>query len=202
MRAVPRRALDRDVERIRGRLARAGASADGAGRERRPVVKAEDDVRLAVREHVVVEHRLGTPQRLLRRLEDEHHAAGQRRAHLRHHACNAAHDRRVRVVAARVHLARDLRRVVEARGLAHRQRVHVGANRHRRPGLAAFEHGHDAGAADACTERNAARGEERLHALRGLALLERELGVRVDGAAQCDHVVHPAVGGSVDHGQD
>ena len=117
---------------------------------------------------------------------------------LRQDRRDGEHDRGVRVVAARVHLARDLRRVRQAVRLAHRQRVHVGANRDRGSRLAAFEQGNDAGPAHVGAKRNAARGQKFLHALRGLVLLERELRMRVDLAPQRDHVVHPALGGCVD----
>jgi hypothetical protein len=75
-----------------------------------------------------------------------------------------------------VHLPRDLRRERQPGRLAHRQRVHVGADRDGRARLAAFEHGDDAGAANAGAEWNGELGQEFLHALRRLVLLERKLG--------------------------
>jgi len=53
----------------------------------------------------------------------------------------------VQVVAARVHDPVDGARVLEARLLLDRQRVHVGAQHHRRS-VAVAEHADDAGAAD------------------------------------------------------
>jgi hypothetical protein len=71
------------------------------------------------------------------------------RAHVRQHARDAAHDRGVRVVPARVHLAGDLRRDTAA--LPARPSAARPCRRESRPSarLAAFEHGHDARAADA-----------------------------------------------------
>ena len=122
-----------------------------------------------------------------RGLEDEHHAARQMLALLGQHRGDAQRDRRVRVVPARVHLARNLRCERQSGRLAHRQRVHVGADRDGRSRLAAFEHRDDAGAADAGAARNGELRQEFLHALRRLVFLERKFGVRVDRAPQREH---------------
>ena len=88
------------------------------------------------------------------------------------------------VVPAGVHLSRQLRRERQPGLLVDRQRVHVGADADGLAGLRAFDHGDHAGLADAAAELDAQLPEEGGHRLRGLMLLERELGVLVQLAPQ------------------
>src|SRR5207237_1956986 len=89
---------------------------------------------------------------------------------------------------AAVHLPRDLRRERQPRLLVDRQRVHVGADADRRPGLAAIDQRDDAGLANGLTKRNAELLEKARDCLGGLVLLERELRVFMQLATQRDQL--------------
>jgi hypothetical protein len=65
-----------------------------------------------------------------------------------------------------------------------RQRIHVGSNADGAARARALEQRHDAGSADAGLERNLKPAEECADSFRRLVLLERQLGVLVQGFAQ------------------
>ncbi len=189
--------LHRDIECVRRCHDRSRMPPDRAGGELRPVVKAQDGIRLVGIERTGFQHRTRTAQRFLARLEDEHHAPRQLGARIREHRGNAERDRRVRVVPASVHLAGNLRCERQPGRFVHGQCVHVGANRDGRSRLRALEHRNDPRSAHAGPAGDAQPAQEFLHALRGLVLLERKLRMLVDPAPQRDQVAHPAIRGWV-----
>jgi hypothetical protein len=111
---------------------------------------------------------------LLGRLKDEIHGAVEI-ALLRERGGRAEQHRRVAVVAARVHLALDFRRVRDAGLLVDVQRIEVGAQADRAASAPAFQHADDAGAGESRVhfepERAQLVGDERA----GRLLLERRL---------------------------
>ena len=212
-RAMRLPALHHDVEAVGGGHRRAAAHAELAGAEGREHVQAEHGVRLEVLEDALRQHHLraallAVRRTFLGRLEHEQHLAGQLVAH-RHQRLGHAHqDAGVGVVAAGVHHADGfavegrggLRREGQAGGLGHRQRVHVGAQRDARAGLAALEHGGDAGGGDAGLRFQAKCAQVPGHQRRGARLAVAELGVLVDVAAPVDHLGLQALRGLGDFG--
>jgi hypothetical protein len=78
-------------------------------------------------QHTFGDHRLGAARTLLARLEHEDDIAGQLVPYLGQQPGRADQDRDVQVVAAGVHGAGDLGRVLDLGELGDRQRVHVAA---------------------------------------------------------------------------
>ena len=140
------------------------------------------------REESVHEHGARAAHGFLRVLADEHRRAGPAVLQRRHHARRADETGDVRVVRAGVHdrvfapgdiLADHGARVGQAGFLLDRERIHVGADEHRRAG-AVFHHAHDAEAADLLGDF-AADGAQFLGDDPGGAHLgERELRVQVE----------------------
>ena len=172
--------------------------AHGAQGKLRPIVKTENGIGLEIVECARFQHRARAGERFLGGLKDEHHAAGEFVALLGQHGGDAKRDRHMRVVPAGVHLAGNLRRERQTGRFAHRQRVHVGADRDGRSRLAAFQHGDDAGPANARAAGDCQPREELLHAFRGFVFVERKLRVLMDLAPQRDQFVGPAVGRRLD----
>ena len=117
-------------------------------------------------------------------------------AHLGQHGRDAEHDRRMRVVPAR---SASCPAIFDANGRPagslDRQRVHVGADRDRRPGLAAFEHARRCPVLPMPVRHGMpSRGRNACTRCRGFVLLERELRMLVDRAPQRDQLVGPAIG--------
>jgi hypothetical protein len=144
-------------------------------------------------EQPVLDHRAAAGVALLARLEDQRHRAVER-ARLGEVARRGQQHRRVAVVPAAVHAAVVARAVRERVVLLHRQRVHVGAETHRASarGRAAAHDGHDAGLAHAGVVLDVERGQPLGHHVRGAVLLEAELGMRVQVAADRHEIVLPA----------
>ena len=161
-RAVALLAVHDDVERIRARHRAARTHGDFADVEEAHDVHAEHRVRLEILEHAVLDHQrrtafLAVRRAFLGRLEYEHDLAVEIVLHFRQCLGDAEHHRRVRIVAARVHHADGLAVVfalhcrIERKVdfLGDRQRIHVGADRELRAGLAALQDAGDAGVRDA-----------------------------------------------------
>ena len=88
------------------------------------------------------------------------------------------------VVAAGVHLPRQLGRERQAGLLVDRQRVHVGADADRAAGPRALQHRDHAGLPDAGFHGQSELLEEVRYGFRRLMLLERELGMLMEALAQ------------------
>src|SRR5260370_583657 len=97
-------------------------------------------------------------------------------------------------VAVGGHSPRCLRGERQAGRLEERRRVHAGADADGGSGFAALNHRHDTGLADAALEFNTDLRQERGDSLRRLMLLERELRMLVQLAAQR----HELLGSSLD----
>ena len=93
------------------------------------------------------------------------------------------------VVAAAVHPAGVLRDVLEGVELVHREGVHVGTKADRPVALPAPEGPDHPGHAKSAPDRDAPCGQALRHHLRGSVLLEGELGVAVQIAADPGHLV-------------
>jgi len=98
----------------------------------------------------------------------------------------------VQVVAARVHDPVDGARVLEARLLLDRQRVHVGAQHHRRS-VAVAEHADDAGAADPGRHLEPGGLQPARCDAGGAFLLHRQLRVSVEVLVEVLDVLHDLV---------
>jgi len=151
-------------------------------------VLAEHHVRYAdLAQQPVVQHRPRARADLFGGLEDRDHralpviaACGERRD-------GAAQPGHVHVVPARVHHVRALATrvgrhhvagVVQPRLLAHRQRVHVGAQQHRRA-VPIAQHARHAGPADPGADREPGRVQPLRGDPRRPVLGERQLGMSV-----------------------
>ena len=120
-------------------------------------VQPEDRIDLRILEHALLDHQLRAAllaggRAFFGGLKDQLDRAGQLVLELREDRGRPEQDRHVVVVAARVHDADFLAVPLRLRGglerqidlLGHRQRVHVRAQRHDRPRLAAAQHRDDA----------------------------------------------------------
>jgi hypothetical protein len=145
-------------------------------------------------EQSLLEHHTRAVIALFARLEHEQHRAGERGLPAREQTGGADQHRDVRVVTARVHGAVDLGRERQAGILAHRQRVHVGAEQERGSRPPAGEPADDRGRARPRAEVEAETVQRLedggLRARQG----ETDLGMTVDAAPQLDGVVQHALG--------
>jgi hypothetical protein len=115
-------------------------------------------------------------------------------AHRREHFRDAHEDRGVRVVAAAcitphccpLHSVFTLLGERDVHFFGDRQRIHVGAQRHHGPGLAALEQPDDAGVGDLVLHLDAERAQVVGDDLRGAELAVAELRVLVEVAAPGD----------------
>ena len=103
-------------------------------------------------------------------------------------ARGAQQHRGVAVMAAGMHLSRHRRGMSEVVALVDGKRVHVGAERDRAAGPAAFERADDFGAGEAAMDRQAEPFELMRDEGGGVVLLERGLGICMDAAAPRHHV--------------
>ncbi len=193
MRAVAAAPVDRDLDAVRRRHRRAGRDADAPRRQAGPVVERVHLLGREALEQPVLDHRLGAGVALLSRLEDEIGGAVEI-ARLVQVARGGEQHRRVPVVAAAMHPPVVTRLVREVVFLLHRQRVHVRAQADgaaARVGPAAND-GNDAGPADPRVVLDAECREPLADDLRGPVLLEAELRVHVQVAAQCRELGVPA----------
>ena len=124
--AVRADALHHDLEDVVGGHHRARAHGEVADRDARPVVHAVDALDRELLEQPLLDHHPAAALVLLGRLEDEIDRAVEVPG-LGQVLGGAQQHHGVAVMAAGVHLAGDRRLVVEAVGLVHVERVHVGA---------------------------------------------------------------------------
>ena len=189
-----------------------GPVAEHAERQPRGDVQAEHRLRHRLLERALGDHHLRAAllalgRQLLGRLEDELDRAAQLAAQPGEHLGHAHQDGDVGVVAAGVHdadrlavpLRLHLRGEREVDLLGHRQRVHVGAQRHHRAGQRALQQADHAGVGDAGAHLVEA---EPLQVLGddagGAELAVAELGVGMDVASPGDHPALDLLGGGVD----
>jgi hypothetical protein len=97
----------------------------------------------AGQEQPFVDHRLRSAGALLRGLEHEDDRPRQLIAYAGEQVSGAGQEGDVHVVAAGVHDAVDLRRVVQPGQLLHGQRIHIAPQQHGRSGPAAAQDGDD-----------------------------------------------------------
>ena len=176
-------AADRDLELVRTGEDRARPHADLPDRHARPVVRAEDGLHREFLEQAFLDHLACTAAALFSRLEDQIDRAvevalarqvlGRRQQH-----------GGVAVVAAGVHLAGVLAGVGEPVAFCHRQRVHVRAQAHGAIRSAVLDDAHHARRAQAAVHRDAPVGQRLRDQVAGALLLEAQLWVGVDVAAQ------------------
>ena len=181
-RPVAALAFDRDRDLIGRRHHRALAEAEGADRRAGPVVHAVDLLDAELIHQSVVDHRHRARAALLGGLEDDDGVAGEV-AGLRKALRRAEQHRGMPVVAASVHLARDLGAIGEVGLLFDRQRVHIRAepDRTRTRSLGAVDDADHAGAADRRFDLVAAEGAKPLSdKLGGLLDVVHEFGVLMD----------------------
>ena len=149
--------------------------------------------------HAFVHHLLAAAAAFLGRLEDDRDGAGEVAGFGEIFRRTEKH-RGVAVMAAGVHLARNRRRIRLVRGLDYRQRVHVGAQAHRRAGAEpALDDADDAGPGEAGRHLVAAEIlQPRSHEIGRLVKVEAEFRRPVDMTAPAgDLVLH--FGGSVQY---
>jgi hypothetical protein len=126
-------------------------------------------------------------------LEDEHRGAIET-ARLGEIACGAEQHRGVPVVPAAVETIRDRRAIGQVRGLIHGQRIHVGAKSDPPRALAAsFEESDDAGLARPLMDLDAPGAELLGHESTGADLLEADLRMGMEMAADRREVGGKAV---------
>jgi hypothetical protein len=172
-----------DPDRVRRRVRGPEHHAGPARRQPRIDVQRVDRLDRRPLQRAVIDHprRAGTP--LLGRLEQQLHMA-PRRPVSRQERGGAQQHRRVAIVPTQVSDARDARDVRRGRLLHDRQRVHVGAQGHRRTVLAAADEAGQPGAARHGRRGLQADGEETLaNEGGGLPLGVAQLRVHLEVAA-------------------
>ena len=185
LRRMAAAAAQHDVEAVGRRHDRAGPRLRLAERQVGPVVQRIDAVAGEAIEQAVLDHGARAALAFLGRLEDEVHRAVEA-PRARQLARSADQHAGVAVVAAAVVNALRAAGMGGAPELDHRQRVHVGAQADAARAAAAAQRADHAGAAQAFMDLEAEQPQRlRRHAGRA-PLLERELGMRVQVAAQRD----------------
>ena len=193
-RAMRALALDADVPGSTAGHHRAGADGELARLQARPVVHAEDGIAGELVEQPVGQHGVGATQPFLGRLEDEMHRAVEilRRGEI---ARRPQQHGGVAVMAAAMHLAVELGGVRQAVGLLHRQAVHVGAQPDGFMRVADAQRTDHAGLADAARHLAAPALQLLGDDVAGALLLETQLGMHVDVAADRGQFV--VIGGNL-----
>ena len=182
-------AAERRVEEARRRHNSSAAPRHHARRDPRPDVQPIHpfDPRRRL-EHALAHHHHPAGAALLGRLEDELHRPVERRLARLEHFRRREQHRRVRVVAARVHLPGRLALEVALHVLVDRQRVHVGAQRDARR-LAAAERRDDPLPRHRPLVRDLELVERGAHERRRLVELVQQLGRRVELAPHADRPI-------------
>ena len=175
-------ARDRDVEERATRRLRPLADGKRSDRLAGPVVQGEHLVAGKPVEQPVLQHGERAADALLARLEDEMHGAleGGRGGEI---PGSAQQHGGVAVVAAGVHQPRLAAAIRQVGLLLHRQAVHVGAQADRLAARAALQHADHAGLADAPVHLDAPLGELGRDDLRRAVLLQPDLRVGMQVAA-------------------
>ena len=171
-----------DLEDVEGAHERPGARRDRAERQQRPVVHPVDRAHRKSLEQPLLDHHPAAALVLLGGLEDEVDGAAEIRLP-REHGRRAQQHRRVAVVAAGVHLARDRRCVRDAGLLVDVQCVEIGAQADRVAAGSAAQHADHAGAGKPRVHFEPERAELVGDEGGGRRLLERGLRVGVDVVA-------------------
>ena len=182
-RAVRALAADGDLEFIARCEHRARPQSELAHRHARPVVRAEDGLHRELIEQTVLHHLARTAAAFFGWLEHQVDGAIEG-AVLRQVLGSRQQHRGVAVVSARVHLAGMGAGMREAVHFGHRQCIDVGAQAHRPFGSAVLDDADDAGLAHAAVDRDAPVGQRLGDEVRGALLLEAQLRVGMDVAAQ------------------
>jgi hypothetical protein len=184
---VPALAVQHDPQCVGAGERGAGPEAEQARGDRGHVLAEHDCGDAEPLEKAVGDHRLRALAFFLGRLEDQQEGSAPRRGVRGERRGGAEQAGHVHVVAARVHQRHvfavavgvdDGARVVEAGPLTDRQRVHVGAQQHRRS-RAVPEHAYHAGPADACRRLIAQVAEPAGDDARRPVLVKGEFWMRV-----------------------
>ncbi len=200
MRGVAGLAAHGDAEAIGRRQGVAANETEGANGQLRAVVQRQRHVDLRIVHDAGCNHLLHAANGLFGRLEDELHGAGKLRRQVLQHGADADQGGGVDVMAASMHLAGHGAGEGLAGHLVDRQRVHVGADREHGARAAAFDQADDTGAGDAGLVLDAEALELAGDDAGGADLLEGELGVGVEVAADLDEAGLDALRGVADHG--
>jgi hypothetical protein len=174
-------------------------------------VESEDCAGRRVLQHALFDHQpraapLPPWRTFLGRLENEFHGAGKIPLHPGQDFGDAHQDGHVVVVAAGVHhphflpveLGPDRRFEGQVHLLGHREGIHVGAERHDRPRLAAPQDAHHAGMRHAGADLESEPGQVIRHQLGGPHFAIRQLGMLMDVPAPGDDARQHLRGGGVD----
>ena len=140
-------------------------------------------------EEALGDHRFGTARALLARLEHEDHVAGEVVAGRAEQLGRADEHRHVQIVAAGVHRTRHRGRVLQARLLLHRQRIHVAAQQHRAARPAAAQHGDDRGQVAAGRDLQRQPGQRVENALLRPGQLQADFRIAMQLPPERDDVV-------------
>ena len=186
-------AVDRDVEEIGAGHRRSRQDRDLAVVQVRRIVQSVDLVAGEFFEQPVLDHGAGAAEAFFGRLEDEMHGAVEI-AGLGEIARGAEQHGGVAVMAAAVEAAGNGRAPFQVGVLFHRQRVHVGAQPDALAAVAlALEHADHAGAAEAAMHLDAPSLQLVGDDAGGAHLLEADLRMRVQVAADRGEFVGKAV---------
>ena len=205
-----------DPELIDRRHRRARTPCDPTGGIGARHVQTKDGIDLGVLHGPFLDHLLGTPDLFaigleggrcfFGGLEDELHAAGQLVLHAGQHFRRGHQHGHMGVVAAGVHDV-DFLAEVHALGLGgkrhidlllHRQRIHVGTQRHHRAGLGTLEQADHAGHRHAGLHFHAELAQMVSNQARGARFQIAQFGVFVDVATPCDQLLFDGLGALVD----
>ncbi len=172
-------AVNRHVEFVGGGVDRSGRDPDRSRRNADVDVQHRDRLDRRIVERAFVDHRQRAAGSFFRRLEQQHRGAVKRLARLVQHPRRAEQHRRVRVVAARVHLPGDRRRARFAGIFRDRQCIHVGAQADDVSAMRAAHDAEHAGLRDPPV-LDADRVELALDDRLRVELFEAELGMPMD----------------------
>ena len=188
VRGVAASCLDADVEAVGGGEHRPGAGRHVADRKAGLVVHREHGIAREFVEQPLLHHDPATAEPLLAGLENEMHGAVEiaRRGEI---ARRAEQHRGMPVMAAGMHLAVMRRAVRKLVHLLHRQAVHVGPEPDRAQRVAAPYRADHARLGEAAMHLDAPFGELYRDNIGGALLLEPDLGMRVDVAADRGQLV-------------
>ena len=187
-RAVRAHALHHDLEDVVGGHHRARTHREAADRDARDVVHAVDALDRELVEQPLLDHDPAAALVLLGRLEDEVDGAVEVLG-LGQILGRAQQHHRVAVMAAGMHLAGDRRLVIEAVGLVHVERVHVGAQADRPLRRARAQHAHHAGLGQAAMNFQAEGLQLGGDDVGGAHFLEGGLGMAVNVMPPGSHVL-------------
>ena len=187
-------ALDREFDAVSGSEQGTRLAGEHARLDVRRDVKREGSIRNRI-DQAIIEHVAGAMPAFLTRLEHELHRSGEPVALGAKGVGRGDQHRDMRVVAAGVHRVLDLRGKFEAGVFVHRQRVHVAAQEDGAAVGGAAQGGDEAGGGGAFGIFKRQAGECGLRLCSRERIVQPDLGLCVDGAAQADHLGQQRVGG-------